>query len=126
MATDRYRVAAKELAWQGDSVGDDGLHALIPARTLAEIGKTFSHTKNLTITLSVGGDRELVAFSSDRRTVTTLLIKGSFLLCKAVSGESFGLCGREHPRPIEATRRVALVWSGRRHCDIPLVATGSR
>jgi len=36
MATDRYRVAAKELPWSGDAVSVEGLQALIPARTLAE------------------------------------------------------------------------------------------
>jgi len=35
MATDRYRVAAKELSWSGGSVAADGLQALIPSRTLA-------------------------------------------------------------------------------------------
>jgi len=110
MATDRYRVAAKELAWNGDAVGEEGLHALIPARTLAEIGKTFSHTKTLTITLSVGGDRELVAFSSDRRTVTTLLIKGSFPPVQKLFPDNpsdYAVVSTQDL--IEATRRVALV-----------------
>ena len=73
MATDRYRVAAKELAWSAAGVAEEGLQALIPARTLAEIGKTFAHAGSLTITINVGGERELVAFSSAERTVTTLL-----------------------------------------------------
>ena len=110
MATDRYRVAAKELSWSGGSVAADGLQALIPSRTLAEIGKTFAHTPNLTITLSVGGERELVAFSSDQRTVTTLLIKGSFPPVQKLFPETtpdYAVMSTQDL--IEATRRVALV-----------------
>ena len=110
MATDRYRVAAKELSWSGGSVAAEGLQALIPSRTLAEIGKTFAHTSNLTITLSVGGERELVAFSSDQRTVTTLLIKGSFPPVQKLFPETtpdYAVVSTQDL--IEATRRVALV-----------------
>jgi len=110
MATDRYRVAAKELSWSGGSVAAEGLQALIPSRTLAEIGKTFAHTSHLTITLSVGGERELVAFSSDQRTVTTLLIKGSFPPVQKLFPETtpdYAVVSTQDL--IEATRRVALV-----------------
>ena len=110
MATDRYRVAAKELSWSGGSVAAEGLQALIPSRTLAEIGKTFAHTSHLTITLSVGGERELVAFSSDQRTVTTLLINGSFPPVHKLFPETtpdYAVVSTQDL--IEATRRVALV-----------------
>jgi DNA polymerase-3 subunit beta len=110
MATDRYRVAAKELAWSGEAVGEDGLHALIPARTLAEIGKTFGHATEMTITIATGGDRELVAFSSADRTVTSLLIKGTFPPVQKLFPESspnYAVVSTQDL--IEATRRVALV-----------------
>ena len=110
MATDRYRVAAKQLPWSGEGVSAEGIHALIPSRTLSEIGKTFAHTPKLTITLSTGGDRELVAFSSEQRTVTTLLIKGSFPPVQKLFPEStpdYAVVSTQDL--IEATRRVALV-----------------
>ena len=110
MATDRYRVAAKELAWSAAGVAEEGLQALIPARTLAEIGKTFSHAGSLTITINVGGERELVAFSSAERTVTTLLIKGSFPPVQKLFPETtpdYAVVSTSDL--IEATRRVALV-----------------
>ncbi len=110
MATDRYRVASRQLPWKGSSVGEDGLSALIPSRTLAEIGKTFSHAKEITITITTGGDRELVAFSSDDRTVTTLLIKGSFPpVTKLFPTESPDYSVVSTHDLMEATRRVALV-----------------
>lgn len=110
LATDRYRVAAKELAWSSTGVTDEGLHALIPSKTLAEVGKTFSHAETLTITVAVGGDRELVAFGSGTRTVTSLLIKGSFPpVHKLFPEENPNYAVVSTSDLIEATRRVALV-----------------
>ncbi len=110
MATDRYRVAAKELAWSGDGIGSEGLQALIPARTLAEIGKTFGQATEITITIATGGDRELVAFSSADRTVTSLLIKGTFPPVQKLFPESspnYAVVSTQDL--VEATRRVSLV-----------------
>lgn len=110
LATDRYRVAAKELAWSSQGVADEGMQALIPSKTLAEVGKTFSHAETLTITVAVGGDRELVAFSSGSRTVTSLLIKGSFPpVHKLFPEESPNYAVVSTTDLVEATRRVALV-----------------
>src|SRR6188508_960675 len=44
VATDRYRVAVREIDWDSGSASAAGTTALIPARTLAEIGKTFAHS----------------------------------------------------------------------------------
>ncbi len=110
MATDRYRVASRQLAWQGANISDEGLQALVPSRTLAEIGKTFSSSGTITITINTGGERELVAFSSADRTVTTLLIKGSFPpVTKLFPTETPDYAVVSTQDLIEATRRVALV-----------------
>lgn len=110
MATDRYRVASRAVSWAGEAVGPEGLQALIPSRTLAEIGKTFSHVTQLQVTINVGGERELVAFSSDQRTVTSLLIRGSFPPVQKLFPEdspNYSVVSTQDL--IEATRRVALV-----------------
>ena len=110
MATDRYRVASRELAWSGSDVPAEGLQALIPARTLSEIGKTFSHEAKLTVTINVGTERELIAFSSPDKTVTSLLIRGSFPpVQKLFPEESPNYTVVSTNDVIEATRRVALV-----------------
>lgn len=77
VATDRYRVALRELPWDGGTEASETT-ALVPARTLQEVGKTFAHGSEISIAFSGGGDREIVAFSSGQRTVTSLLIKGNF------------------------------------------------
>jgi len=110
LATDRYRVAAKEISWSSKGISEEGLQALIPSKTLAEVGKTFAHAEQLTITVAVGGERELVAFSSGTRTVTSLLIKGSFPpVHKLFPTESPNYAVVSTQDLVEATRRVALV-----------------
>ncbi|GGA68630.1 DNA polymerase III subunit beta [Pseudoclavibacter endophyticus] len=76
LATDRYRVAVRELEWEGGF--QQPTTALVPARTLAEAAKSLGGAGKLTLTHVVQGERELIAFSSDHKTVTSLLIKGNF------------------------------------------------
>ena len=110
MATDRYRVASRQLSWSSSGVGSEGMQALIPSRTLAEVGKTFSHAGDISITINTGGERELVAFGSGERTVTTLLIKGSFPpVTKLFPAETPDYAVVSTQDLIDATRRVALV-----------------
>jgi DNA polymerase-3 subunit beta len=108
MATDRYRVAMRHVPWSGETAED--LAALVPSKTLSEVGKTFGTAEAVTITISTGGDRELVAFSADNRTVTTLLIKGSFPPVQRLfpeSSENYSVVNTNDL--IDATRRVGLV-----------------
>ena len=77
VATDRYRVAIRDIPWE--STGDVAdITALVPARTIQEIGKTFGHSGNISISITNKDDRELIAFTADNKTVTSLLIKGNF------------------------------------------------
>lgn len=74
-ATDRYRVATRRIDWEGS---DAELSALVPARVVTEVGKTFSGSKQVEIAIVQDGERELIAFTADGRTVTSLLIKGNY------------------------------------------------
>jgi DNA polymerase-3 subunit beta len=107
-ATDRYRVAVRELPWNGDT--EETVSALVPARTLQEVGRTFAGSGDVSIGITRGGDRELIAFVSDRRTVTSLLIKGNFPPVKRLfpeTTEHYAVIGTAEL--VEATRRVQLV-----------------
>ncbi|MGO3886300.1 MAG: DNA polymerase III subunit beta [Mycetocola sp.] len=78
VATDRYRVAVRNIEWdQGAGTGEP-ITALIPARTIQEVGKTFGHSNTISVSFTNSDDRELIAFSADNKTVTSLLIKGTF------------------------------------------------
>ena len=87
-----------------------GTTALIPARTLAEIGKTFAHSGTVSVSIVRSDDRELIAFSADKKTVTSLLIKGNFPPVKRLFPEDVDNYAVINTADlIEATRRVSLV-----------------
>jgi DNA polymerase-3 subunit beta len=111
VATDRYRVAVREIDWDnGDNTAPDNLVALVPARTLQEVGKTFGHSSTISVAFTSKDDRELIAFTADKKTVTSLLIKGSFPPVRRLfpdSSENYAVINTAEL--IEAVRRVSLV-----------------
>jgi DNA polymerase-3 subunit beta len=111
VATDRYRVALREIPWDGGgAASDEPTTALVPARTLTEVGKTFAHGGDISIAFSGSGDREIIAFTAGNKTVTSLLIKGNFPPVRRLFPEQ-----TEHHAVVntaeltEAVRRVSLV-----------------
>ncbi|TQJ30376.1 DNA polymerase III subunit beta [Microbacterium sp. SLBN-146] len=111
VATDRYRVALREIPWDGGSTAsDETMTALVPARTLTEVGKTFAHGGDIKVAFSGTGDREIIAFTAGNKTVTSLLIKGNFPPVRRLFPEA-----TEHHAVVntaelaEAVRRVSLV-----------------
>ena len=111
VATDRYRVALREIPWDGGSAAaEEATTALVPARTLTEVGKTFAHGGDISIAFSGSGDREIIAFTAGNKTVTSLLIKGNFPPVRRLFPDA-----TEHHAVVntaelaEAVRRVSLV-----------------
>jgi DNA polymerase III subunit beta len=111
VATDRYRVAVREIEWKAAAGLKDGLTALVPARTLIEIGKTFGHSGSISVGITNSDERELIAFQADKKTVTSLLIKGNFPPVKRLFPESTdeNYAVINTAELIEAVRRVSLV-----------------
>ena len=111
VATDRYRVAVREIDWDpGSNTAAGTITALVPARTLQEVGKTFGHSGTISVSITNSDDRELIAFTANKKTVTSLLIKGNFppvrrLFPTAV--DNYAVMNTADL--IEATRRVQLV-----------------
>jgi len=111
VATDRYRVAVREIEWDsGDVASTETLTALVPARPLQEIAKTFGHSGTISVAITSTDDRELIAFRADRKTVTSLLIKGNFPPVKRLFPETVdNYAVINTAELIEAVRRVSLV-----------------
>ena len=112
VATDRYRVALREIPWDGGGVAsdEDSTAALVPARTLTEVGKTFAHSGDIQVAFSGSGDREIIAFTAGNKTVTSLLIKGNFPPVRRLFPEQtdhYAVVGTADLA--EAVRRVSLV-----------------
>ena len=109
VATDRYRVALREAAWNGNKAAD-GAIALVPARTLQEVAKTFGNQGDIQIAISKSDDREMIAFKANNRSVTSLLLKGNFPPVKTLfpnDNDNFAIVSTQDL--IDSTRRVALV-----------------
>ncbi|WP_375386468.1 DNA polymerase III subunit beta [uncultured Microbacterium sp.] len=111
VATDRYRVALREIPWDGGgTASDETTTALVPARTLQEVGKTFAHGGDISIAFSGAGDREIIAFTAGNKTVTSLLIKGNFPPVRRLFPEATDHHAVVNTAELtEAVRRVSLV-----------------
>ena len=110
VATDRYRVAVREIDWDSGASGIEEATALVPARTLTEIGKTFGHSGTISVAITSSDERELIAFSADNKTVTSLLIKGNFPPVRRLFPEDVdNYAVLNTAELIESVRRVSLV-----------------
>lgn len=110
-ATDKYRIASRDIAWKKNE-GADTVQVLVPARVLTEVGKMFHQNDEVTISLYVGGEKEIIALSAGDKVVTSSLGKGMFphvrrLLDDKGHGESYAIVSASEL--IDATRRVSLV-----------------
>lgn len=76
-ATDRYRVATRRIDWE-QLDGNQDLSALVPAKVVIEVGKTFAGDGTVQVAIVKDGERELIAFTGGNKTVTSLLIKGNY------------------------------------------------
>lgn len=107
VATDRYRVSLRDVDWDGQS---EEQTALVPSRTLQEVGKTFGGTGTIEIAFSGAGDREIISFTSGNKTVTSLLIKGNFPPVRRLFPEQTDHYAVVNTGDLtEAIRRVSLV-----------------
>ena len=114
LATDRYRMALKEIPWRPVSGRSEGA-ALVPARVLSETAKSMTAGESVTLSLASGeaGDG-LIGFSGDGtsgvREITTRLLDGEFPKVRHLMSVTPTLTVRANTQEIiAAVRRVALV-----------------
>ena len=109
-ATDRYRLAVRELTWQP---GADGLSAtaLVPAKTLADTAKSLASGAEITIALATGGSGEgMVGFEGGGRRTTTRLLEGDFPKYRSLfPAQHAAVAELPTSALVEAVRRVSLV-----------------
>ncbi len=110
LATDRYRLAMRELTWNPGSV--DASHvALVPARTLSETAKSLGASGSIEVSLGDASRGEgLIGFEAGQRHATTRLLDGEYPKVTSIfpsSVDSVSVIGTASL--IEAVKRVALV-----------------
>ena len=114
-ATDRYRLAVRELTWNPQDPSADAAQVLVPARTLADAAKSLAHSQSLTIALSSGGAGEgIIGFtgttSGRASRTTTRLLDATFPAYRSLLPSEWSSSAEVPVGPlVEAVRRVALV-----------------
>ncbi|WP_432484793.1 DNA polymerase III subunit beta [Kineococcus esterisolvens] len=108
LATDRYRLAVRELRWN-PSTPDFSTAALVRARTLSDVARSLGSTSTLRMALADGGS-DLIGFSADGRQSTSLLVDGEYPKVRALfPAESPTHAVVSTSALTEAVKRVALV-----------------
>ncbi|KOX13254.1 DNA polymerase III subunit beta [Nocardiopsis sp. NRRL B-16309] len=118
VATDRYRIAVRELWWSPRDP-EVSLAALVPARTLQETVKGMIGTSNVDIALStvtvgegvaLSPGEGMIGFENGERRTTTRLIDSDFVKYESWFPREFGARAEVAvARLSEAVKRVALV-----------------
>lgn len=117
-ATDRFRLAVRELTWSPVSPGISTA-LLVPARTLAEMAKSLSGSGAVTLALGDG----LIGFVADGRRTTVRLLDVEFVKYRS-------LLPAEHTTTVDVTvaeladaiKRVALVTDRGHHLRMNVTA----
>jgi DNA polymerase-3 subunit beta len=119
LATDRYRLALREVRWNpakpGISTG-----ALVKAKTLSEVAKTLGGAGSINIALS--DNSELIGFESGGRRTTSLLVDGDYPKIRSLFPENTPIHATVETTALaEAVRRVSLV--AERNTPVRLIFT---
>jgi DNA polymerase-3 subunit beta len=108
-ATDRYRLAVRELAWRPTRT-DVSARALVPARTLLDAAKTLGGG-DVTLALAGTDQDSLIGLSGGGRQTTSRLIDGEWVpnYERLFPAEPTTIARVEMSALIESAKRVALV-----------------
>ncbi|MBF9070488.1 DNA polymerase III subunit beta [Streptacidiphilus fuscans] len=118
VATDRYRLAVREIPWHrsavpAGAVSDAPSVALVPARTLHEITRSLTKDEQIRISPSTeetNGSGGLIGFAAGSREATTRLLASDFIRYEAIFPSAFSGSALIERRPLlDAVKRVALV-----------------
>ena len=109
-ATDRYRLAVKELTWSAQDANIETT-SLLRARTLADAAKSLIGSSQVVIALAPSTTNEkLVGFISEGKTMTSRVLDGSFPPFRhLLPSESTADAIIEVAPFLDSVRRVALV-----------------
>lgn len=122
LATDRYRLAMREITW---SPADPSIStsALIKAKTLNDVAKSLAGGGELSISLS--DSAELVGFSSAGRRTTSVLVDGDYPKIRQLFPEETPIHAVVNTAElIEAARRVSLVSERNGHVRLQFTEEG--
>ncbi len=114
LATDRFRLSLRELAWNPHTP-DETVAALVPARVLGDTAKSLTAGSEVTIALSHGGSGEgIIGFEGQApggvRRTTTRLLDGEFPKVRSLFPAQHQTIAKvDKAALIESVKRVSLV-----------------
>lgn len=107
LATDRYRLAMREIKWNPRNP-DVQAAVLLKAKTVSEVGSTLSGSGELSIALPAAG--ELIGFAAGTRRTTSVLMDGDYPNIRALFPEQTPIHAVVRTSDLaEAARRISLV-----------------
>ncbi|NDL57897.1 DNA polymerase III subunit beta [Phytoactinopolyspora mesophila] len=109
-ATDRYRLAVRELTWNPGRPDLSAL-ALVPARTLVDAAKTLAPAGEITLALGSESEDSLIGLAAGGRHTTSRLIDGEWVpnYRRLFPAEVATVAKVEIDALIDSVKRVALV-----------------
>jgi DNA polymerase-3 subunit beta len=114
VATDRYRLAVRELHWQ-PAKPDMSAAVLVPARVLVDAARSLTTAAEVSIALTMPGDdgsqgEGIIGFDGGGRQTTTRLLGGEYPRYQTLLPSEFNAVAELAAAPFaEAVKRVALV-----------------
>ncbi|HET7475415.1 MAG TPA: DNA polymerase III subunit beta [Dermatophilaceae bacterium] len=110
LATDRYRLAVRELTWNPDA-DDISRVALVPARTLSDTARSLGAVGSVQVSLNPPGIGDgLIGFEAGSRRTTTRLLDGDYPKVTSIFPTSVDTeAVVDTAELVEAVKRVALV-----------------
>src|SRR3954452_1836350 len=109
LATDRYRLALRELTWK-PSNPDVSLVALVRARTLTDVAKSLGASSSVNVALNTGAGVDLIGFEAGGRHTTSLLVDGDYPAVRRLFPDETPIHAVVSTQALtDAAKRVALV-----------------
>ena len=109
LATDRYRLALRELSWR-PATPDMSAVALVRARTLSDVSKSLGGSQTVNIALATGTGVDLIGFEAAGRHTTSLLVDGDYPAVRRLFPDETPIHAVVSTHALaEAAKRVALV-----------------
>lgn len=107
MATDRYRLALREITWAPVNPSIER-EALVRARTLTDVAKSLTSSGDVELSLSDGS--EIIGFEAGGRHTTSVLVDGDYPPVRRLFPDQTSIHTVTNTNAlIEAAKRVALV-----------------
>jgi DNA polymerase-3 subunit beta len=122
-ATDRYRLAVRDIAWVSESFSDEVPEVIVPGRSLSDVAKALAGDPLVQVGLDGGAgiEHRLLGLQGENRSFTTRLIDGKFPAFRSLIPSQFESTVRIDVAELsDAIKRVSLLAKSARNMAVQL------